>query len=80
VKQFDTIIHVLSQSNEPMDYEEIAVGLAERGHIADFGAMPRKLICSIIEDAIAKNEDHCPFARTEPGVYIARELASLFVR
>jgi hypothetical protein len=37
--------------------------------------LPRKLIRSIIEDAIAKKGDACPFLRTEPGVYIARNLA-----
>jgi hypothetical protein len=55
-----------------MDYERIAVELAEQGNVAEFGVMPRKLICSIIEDAIAKEGDQCPIVRTEPGSYIAR--------
>jgi len=37
-----------------MDYERIAVELAEQGNIAEFGVMPRKLIYSMIADAIAK--------------------------
>jgi hypothetical protein len=59
-----------------MDYEQIAVELAEGGHIAGFGVMPRKQICIIMENAIAKEGDQCPFVRTEPGVYIARKLAN----
>ena len=59
-----------------MDYEEIAVELAEQGNIAEFGVMPRKQIRTVIEDAIANQGDQCPFVRTYPGVYIARTMAS----
>ena len=51
-----------------MDYDQIAVELAEQGNIAESGVMPRKQICTIIEDAITKEGDQCPFVRTEPGV------------
>jgi hypothetical protein len=67
---------VISKAEEPLDCEQIAVELAERGHIGNFGVIPRKLICSVIEDAIAKEGDQCPIVRTEPGVYVARKLAS----
>ena len=73
---YDRIHDVISKAEEPMDYEQIAVELAEQGNIAEFGVMPRKQICSIVEDAIAKAGDHCAFVRTEPGVYIARKRAS----
>jgi hypothetical protein len=72
MKLLDTNMHVLSRSNEPMDYEAIAVELAKGQNIAEFGVMPRKVICSTIEDATAKEGDQCPIVRTEPGSYIAR--------
>lgn len=72
----DRIKDVLSEAEKPLDIEEIAVQLAERGHISDFGVMPRKLICSIIEDAITNEGDQSPFVRTERGVFISRKMAT----
>jgi hypothetical protein len=72
---YDRIIDVMSMTEEELDYERIAVELSEHGHIGVFGVMPRKLICSVVEDAIAKKGDQCPIVRTEPGVYIARKFA-----
>ena len=70
------IEQILSNSSSPIDYEQIAVELADKGMIHPFGVMPRRQICSIIENAIIQAADRCPFVKTYPGVYIARAIAS----
>jgi hypothetical protein len=65
-----SIAEIISDSSGPMDYGEIASKLAENGKIAAFGAMPYKSVSAIIEDAILKDGDDCPFVKTYPGVYI----------
>jgi hypothetical protein len=50
--------------------------LAENGKIAPFGATPYRSVGAIIEEAILKAGDDCPFVKTYPGVYILRQNAS----
>jgi hypothetical protein len=42
MKRLDTVMHVLSTSQQAMDYEEIAVELAEQGYLGEFWVMPCK--------------------------------------
>jgi hypothetical protein len=65
-----SIAEIISDSSGSMDYGEIASKLAENGKIAAFGAMPYKSVSAIIEDAILKDGDDCPFVKTYPGAYI----------
>jgi hypothetical protein len=70
-----SIAKILRESSEPMDYAEIAWKLAENGKIAPFGVMPYRSVAAIIDDAIGKEGDGCPFVKTYPGVYILRRNA-----
>lgn len=65
----DAVIDVLTQSEKPLHYSEIAQVIIDNKYRVDVGATPAVSVASTLSDSLRKEKRHSPFARVERGVY-----------
>lgn len=68
----DSIIEVLREAAEPLDYTEITDRIVERGLKTEFGATPARTVSSTITVSMRDEGGRSPFVKVGRGTYALR--------